>query len=230
MRRYCAFAPHGDFVGNQGNPGVLTVRCVKKRYGRNNVIDAASLTLLAGEVLCLTGPSGVGKTTLLEIIAGIVPPDSGTVRTSAKISLLFQDNTLIPWLNAAANIRYVLPSTMPVADAEACTERWLGRFGIEGGQFPATMSGGMLRRLALARTFAAGRPLILLDEPFAFLDESWQRVIAEEIASHVAGGSVLVASHTTIPFTWDCFAGVSFRVVEIDCSPIRLETTSSCLP
>jgi NitT/TauT family transport system ATP-binding protein len=223
MRRCYAVAPQGGIIGNQGHPSMLTVKDIKKRYGRHVVIDTASLSLPAGEVLCLTGPSGIGKTTLLEIIAGIVPPDGGVVQTQGKVSLLFQDNALIPWLNAAANVRYILPSAIPAAEAETYAERWLSRFGLEGGQFPAAMSGGMLRRLALARTFAAACPLILLDEPFAFLDEAWQRIIAAEIASHVTGGSVLVTSHTTIPFTWNCFDGVACRIIEVPHSPLRLD-------
>jgi NitT/TauT family transport system ATP-binding protein len=201
---------------------MLTVKDVKKRYGRHLVIDSASLSLPAGEIVCLTGPSGIGKTTLLEIIAGLVPPDEGEVRVKGKVSLLFQDNALIPWLSAAANIRYILPSDLPVAEAETRAERWLRRFGIEGGQFPAAMSGGMLRRLALARAFAAACPLILLDEPFAFLDEAWQRVVAEETAAHAAGGgSVLVTSHTFAPLNWDCFADIVCRIVELSHAPIR---------
>jgi len=202
---------------------MLTVKGIKKSYGRQVVIDTASLSLPAGSMLCLTGPSGIGKTTLLEIIAGIIPPDGGTVESSGKISLLFQDNALIPWLNAAANVRYIFPSAIPAAEAKTRAEKWLSRFGLEGEEFPAAMSGGMLRRLALARTFAAACPLILLDEPFAFLDEAWQRIIAEEIAAHLTGGSVLMTSHTTDPFAFDCFDGLSRRTVAMEHAPIHLD-------
>jgi len=203
---------------------MLAVKNVTKRYGRHVVIDTASLSLAAGEVLCLTGPSGIGKTTLLEIIAGTISPDGGVVQTSGKVSLLFQDNALIPWLNAAANVRYILPSAMPTTRMEVCAKKWLGRFGLEEEQFPAAMSGGMLRRLALARTFAAACPLILLDEPFAFLDEDWQRVVAEEIASHASfGGGVLIASHTATPLGWNCLEDISCKIIKISLSPIRLD-------
>lgn len=202
---------------------MLTVKGIKKSYSRRAVIDTANVSLLPGEVLCLTGPSGIGKTTLLEIIAGIVPPDEGTVQAGGSVSLLFQDNALIPWLSAAKNVRYIFPVTLSATEAENRAERWLSRFGLEGGIFPATMSSGMLRRLALARTFAASCKLVLLDEPFVFLDEAWQRVVAEEIASHAsAGGSVLVVSHTTVPFGWDCFNGVICHITQILHSPICL--------
>ncbi|MDR1243292.1 MAG: ATP-binding cassette domain-containing protein [Deltaproteobacteria bacterium] len=202
---------------------MLAVRGVTKRYGKSAVIESASLRLAAGEILCLTGPSGIGKTTLLEIIAGIVPPDGGTVQAGGKIALLFQDNALIPWLNAAANVRYILPLTVPAEEAETCARKWLGRFGLEDGQFPAAMSGGMLRRLALARTFAAARPLILLDEPFAFLDEAWQRTVAEEMALHAReGGSVLLTGHTAVPLGWDCFRGIPCGIMRVSNAPVHL--------
>ncbi len=208
---------------------MLTVKDITKRYGRRVVLNSLSFHLPAGEILCLTGPSGIGKTTLLEILAGFVPTDSGTVQASGGISLLSQDNALIPWLNAAANIRYIFPQTIPAAEAEARAKKWLARFGLEGGHSPAAMSGGMLRRLALARTFAAARPLIILDEPFAFLDEAWQRVISEEMALHAGnGGSVLATSHTTDPFRWDCFAGIPCTIMPL--SIISLSHPASCSP
>ncbi|MDR2696367.1 MAG: ATP-binding protein [Deltaproteobacteria bacterium] len=203
---------------------MLAVNGITKSYGHRLVIGGASFRLPAGEVLCLIGPSGIGKTTLLEIIAGLVPPDGGTVHAKGRASLLFQDNCLIPWLNAAANVQYILSPATPAAAAEACARKWLDRFGLEYGQFPAAMSSGMLRRLALARAFAAAYPLLLLDEPFAFLDEAWQRVVAEETASHAAnGGSVLVTSHTTEPFGWNCFNGVPCGIAQLAGSPLRLD-------
>jgi len=203
---------------------MLTVNGLTKSYGRRRVIASASFRLPAGEILCLTGPSGLGKTTLLEIIAGIVTPDSGTVQVNGELSPLLQDNVLIPWLNAAANIQYILPPELPVAAAEARARKWLSRFGLEETQFPAAMSGGMLRRLALARAFAATRPLLLLDEPFAFLDEAWQQVVAEEAAAHAAGGgSVLMVSHTIAPLSLPCFEGIPCGIMQLSDSPIHID-------
>jgi len=203
---------------------MLIVHGITKSYGRRGVIGSASFRLPAGEILCLTGPSGIGKTTLLEIIAGIIPPDAGTVHVNGGISLLFQDNVLIPWLNAAANIQYILPPDLPHAEAETRARKWLCRFGLEEAQFPAAMSGGMLRRLALARTFAATRPLLLLDEPFAFLDDDWQRVVAEEMAAHAAGGgSILVTSHMIAPLSRKCFDLVPHGIMQLSASPIHLD-------
>lgn len=206
---------------------MLAVSDVAKSFAGKTVIASASLTLAAGEILVLTGPSGVGKSTLLEIAAGVTAPDSGRVRRGAEPALMFQDNALIPWLTARENILYILPpdagsGTDGRTGRETLTDRadrWLGRFQLDADQYPAAMSGGMRRRLSLARTFAAGRKLILLDEPFAFLDAQWQRLIAEEIAAHAgAGCAVLLTTHATGPLErWN--AGRPWREIAVNASP-----------
>jgi ABC-type nitrate/sulfonate/bicarbonate transport system ATPase subunit len=167
----------------------------KSRDGRP-VIASASLALNRGEIICLTGPSGVGKTTLLEILAGILAPDKGTLRLGTPPALMFQDEAIIPWLNAEANIAYILHRDRPAGTAA----EWLERFGLEKDLLPTAMSGGMRRRLSLARTFASGRKLLLFDEPFAFLDEAWQRIAAEEMSARASlGCGLILASHTLQP-------------------------------
>ncbi|MDR1360226.1 MAG: ATP-binding cassette domain-containing protein, partial [Deltaproteobacteria bacterium] len=146
------------------------------RAGRP-VIASVSLSLSRGEIVCLTGPSGIGKTTLLETLAGILSPDRGSVRLSRPPALMFQDDALIPWLSAEANINYILPEGAPSGTAA----QWLERFGLEKNLPPTAMSGGMRRRLSLARAFASGRELLLFDEPFAFLDQAWRKAAADEL-------------------------------------------------
>jgi ABC-type nitrate/sulfonate/bicarbonate transport system ATPase subunit len=174
--------------------------------------------------LCLTGPSGIGKSTLLEMAAGILRPDKGTVCRQASVALMFQDDALIPWLTAEANIGYILPAGVSPSEGARRAAIWLRRFGLESWQYPPAMSGGMRRRLSLARTFAAERPLLILDEPFAFLDEDWQTVVAEETARHAAnGGAILLASHTTAPFSPASLAKATYRVVPVEETPIIID-------
>lgn len=200
------------------SPPLLEISGISKHFAAKEIVRSATLSLRRGEVLCLSGPSGIGKSTLLEIMAGASLPDygQGNITRRAKAALMFQDDALLPWLNAQDNIAYILPPELPGEEARALALRWLKRFGLEPGQYPAALSGGMRRRLSLARTFAAGRELILLDEPFAFLDGEWQDVIAEEIESHARRGAALaLTSHNRSPF-----ARVCSREIVIESSPI----------
>lgn len=202
---------------------MLELLGVGKAFGGKAVIESASLTLAAGGILCLTGPSGVGKTTLLEIMAGVTRPDRGTVKRDADAALMFQDDVLIPWLTAEEAIRYILPTDMAEQEQKERAAFWLTKFGLECGIYPAAMSGGMRRRLSIARTFAAARRLILLDEPFAFLDEDHCRLIAEEMAAHAqAGCAIVLTSHTAAPLEHPVFSQTAVRFAAVRHSPIIL--------
>lgn len=197
---------------------MLELRGVTKAYGGRTVFDSVTLSLRAGEILCLTGPSGVGKTTLLEIAAGVAKPDTGTVTRGAKAALMFQDDVLIPWLTAEETVAYIFPPGMDERERKEKATFWLRTFGLEGTAYPAAMSGGMRRRLSLARTLAAERPLMFLDEPFAFLDAAHGRTIVDLTVAHVRnGGAVMLATHSMTPF-----AGVSADV------PIRTLAFEAC--
>ena len=212
---------HGRACTFKGQHPMLELYGISKLFGGRTVIASASLTLKEGEVLCLTGPSGIGKTTLLEITAGVTFPDKGNVARSAKASLMFQDDVLIPWLTAEEAVMYILPESMPENERRERATYWLHRFELNGGLYPATMSGGMRRRLSLARAFAAQTPLLLLDEPFAFLDPERCRAVAEEIARHAReGGIVMLTSHTTAPLHAGALADMPLRLLAVEQFPI----------
>ena len=132
---------------------------ITKRFGEKLVLDNISCIFDDG-IFCVTGPSGCGKTTLLRIIAGLEIPDSGVVSETGKISVMFQEDRLFPWMTAVGNAS--------AGSDSASAEKALRAMGLEQSfrDFPETMSGGMRRRVALARAVAAGGDLLLLDEPF----------------------------------------------------------------
>jgi ABC-type nitrate/sulfonate/bicarbonate transport system ATPase subunit len=196
---------------------------VSKKFGDKTVLERVSLRLDSEQILFLAGPSGIGKSTLLEIIAGLIKADIGSVKTNGPISLMFQDNVQIPWLSALGNLMYILPGGEQTKASEKKARYWLERFGLEADTFPSTMSGGMRRRLGLARTFAVDRPIVLLDEPFAFLDLHWQGVITEiicQIADRKA--AVAISGHFVPPLLSES-AGQKLIVENILSSPVVLE-------
>lgn len=197
---------------------MLRLDRVGKRVGRARIIDEVSLHVGPGEIVCVTGPSGAGKTTLLEIMAGLLAPDTGRVEREVPLSLAFQDDALLPWLSAGGNMDYAL-SLLPGAERKRRALYWLDRFGLDGRARPETMSGGMRRRLNLARAFAQERPLLLLDEPYAFLDRPWQDKVTDEVRRLAAeGGAVVMISHQT-----EALENLPCRMLPVTAAPIRLD-------
>lgn len=142
---------------------------VNLSFGDKKILDDFSLQLPDTGITVLRGPSGCGKTTLLRILAGLQKTDSGIVAAPSprETAFLFQENRLLPWRTAAQHITDVLP-----AERRGETGGWLELVELAGEEdrYPGTLSGGMCRRLALARCLALGGKLYLLDEPFAGID------------------------------------------------------------
>lgn len=148
-------------------------------------LDGVTLAVAAGDFLSIIGPSGCGKTTILRLIAGLIEPTSGSVATTRDdaeaedrrrddIGFVFQDPTLMPWASVFANIWLPL-RLRGVAKAEAAgrVDDVLGRVGLRdhAGTYPHELSGGMKMRVSIARALITGPKLLLMDEPFAALDE-----------------------------------------------------------
>lgn len=196
---------------------MLKLEGVGKDLGGKPIVDDSWLHVGAGEVVCVTGPSGAGKSTLLEIMAGLLPPDRGRVILDVRPALAFQDDVLLPWLGASGNMNYAL-SALPREERSRRRGFWLERFGLGGAAMPRAMSGGMRRRLNLARAFALERRLLLLDEPYAFLDRFWQDRVTEEVLRLVLdGGAVVMISHQT-----EGLERLSCRMLAVTGSPVRL--------
>lgn len=173
----------------------LRMHGVGKSLGGRVILAGIDLDLAPGESLRLVGPSGLGKSTLLGLAAGILRPDAGRIEHPARVAMSFQEEALLPWTDALGNLLYALAA---LPDAAARARVWLARFDLPPALRPAEMSGGMCRRLALARAFAAGAPLLLLDEPFAFLDAPWRQAVSRMIDEAAGNGAaVLFSTHQT---------------------------------
>ena len=160
------------------------------RYGEHPILNRFSLSLPDTGLTVLSGPSGCGKTTLLRLLAGLEQPEEGQVRLEGKSVLLFQDNRLFPWRTLRQHITDVLPRRR-----WGETEDWLALVELEGAgdPYPDALSGGMARRLALARCLACGGDLLLLDEPFTGVDPARRGRILKRILA--LGIPAVLASH-----------------------------------
>jgi NitT/TauT family transport system ATP-binding protein len=130
------------------------------------VLGALSLEVRAGETLAITGPSGIGKSTLLRILAGLERSYRGTLHMPRRVSMVFQEPTLLPWRTALDNVR--LATGVSRSESEAALEE-VG-LADKAAQYPSQMSLGQQRRLSLARAFASQPDVLLMDEPFVSLD------------------------------------------------------------
>ncbi len=159
----------------------LEVKNVNKGFDGNHVLKDISIELNQGELVCLLGVSGGGKTTLFNIISGILPPDSGQVLLDGKditnqpghISYMLQKDLLLPYRTIEDNVALpLLLKGTKKKEARKQVSPMFEQFGLEGTQkkYPAQLSGGMRQRAALLRTYMFSKEVALLDEPFSALD------------------------------------------------------------
>ncbi len=143
-------------------------------YDNKQIFHDYSLELSDG-ITCLMGSSGKGKTTLLKLIAGLLKSDNGTVDIDdRKVSFMFQEDRLLPWLNVRENV-------LLVTGREKETDELLQELGIDGNLKISELSGGMARRVALARCLMFESDVLLMDEPFKGLDEALMKKVASII-------------------------------------------------
>lgn len=143
-------------------------------YGDNSaVLNGFTLSLKQGEIVSLLGPSGCGKSTALRVIAGLLNQDQGDIswKTEPSFGFVFQDHALMPWADVRSNV--ALPGRLKGGFDEKLLGDALQSVGLDGYEkrYPAELSGGQRMRVSLARAIAADASLLLMDEPFAALDE-----------------------------------------------------------
>ena len=168
-------------------PVLMQVRGMSMSYGtaanENKILEDLDLDVAAGEFVAIVGPSGVGKTTLLRCLSGLLVPKAGTVSVSGErisgphpdLAVVFQDysRSLMPWVNTRENVAFPLQGKgIGKAERNALAEENLKAVGLagQGDKFPWEMSGGMQQRVAMARALAYNAKVLLMDEPFASVD------------------------------------------------------------
>jgi NitT/TauT family transport system ATP-binding protein len=159
------------------------------------VIDRVSFTAEAGEFVCVLGPNGCGKTTLLRIIGGLEAPTRGRVllggepvagddRHRRTVGVVFQEDRLLPWLTVRRNVELVLkPRRLATGQRGVVAARYLELVGLAGFEdyYPGRVSGGMRQRAAIARALAIEPDVLLMDEPFGALDAQNRRIMQKEV-------------------------------------------------
>jgi NitT/TauT family transport system ATP-binding protein len=207
---------------------LVSLEATEKTFASGTrALDRVDLAVNPGEFLTLLGPSGCGKSTLLRIIAGLTPPSAGAVRRAGldgrtDIAFVFQDPTLMPWATVLANA--ALPLTLSHVDARQRDTRAreaVARVGLAGFEraHPRELSGGMRMRASIARALVARPKLLLMDEPFAALDEITRFRLNEDLLALWAEQGL-----TTVFVTHSVFeaAFLSTRVAVMSARPGRI--------
>ncbi len=194
-------------------PATLAFENITQRFGGMTALDNVTLTVEPGEIVCLLGQSGCGKTTLLRLAAGVERPTSGAVRLEGRevsnpaafvqpedrgVGLVFQDYALFPHMSVRDNVRFGLKA-FSAADADVAAMRALSRVGLAelADVYPHTLSGGEQQRVALARAVAPRPGVLLMDEPFSNLDRRLRDVVRDETVALLreTGATSIVVTH-----------------------------------
>jgi nitrate/nitrite transport system ATP-binding protein len=183
----------------------LQIDRLARRYGSTTVFERVSFSMERGEFVCIIGHSGCGKTTILNILAGLDAASAGTVvmdnrevaGPSLERGVVFQGHALMPWLSALGNIAFAVRSRWPQwnrIQVQTHCQKFIDLVGLTGAEHkkPAELSGGMKQRVGIARAFAIQPKMLLLDEPFGALDALTRGTIQDELLR------ICQATHQTV--------------------------------
>ena len=206
---------------------LLTLRGVCKRFSSGTqALSDLNFQVNDGEFVSLLGPSGCGKSTALRLIAGLIAPDSGEISWSGarpELGFVFQEATLMPWADALTNARLPLDlKGVRRGEADAQAAAALARLGLKGFEsaYPRELSGGMKMRVSIARALAARPKILLMDEPFAALDEITRAGLNDDLLALARedGITVIFVTHSVMESAY-----LSSRVLVLSPRPGRIK-------
>ena len=191
-----ASAAQGGTQQSSGADAILVVDNLVKRFetpdGVLTAVDGMSLTVAPGEFVSVIGPSGCGKSTLFNVIGGLLEADEGTVKVDGQtingphpsIGMIFQDESTFPWRTVIDNVAFPLEiAKVPKSERQDRARRFVKLVGLDGFEkrYPSELSGGMRQRVSMARTLVAQPEILLMDEPFASLDEQTRLLLGDKV-------------------------------------------------
>ncbi|MGI9051120.1 MAG: ABC transporter ATP-binding protein [Ilumatobacteraceae bacterium] len=196
-----------------------------RRHSSVTALHDVDLEVSAGEFVCLIGASGCGKSTILNLVAGLDAPTSGTADVLGRTAMMFQESALFPWLTVAANVELPMRlAGVAKPDRRARVEQLLAAVHLDGfaDTRPHQLSGGMRQRAALARAFAQDADILLMDEPFGALDAMTRDALHDELDDLVRDRrmTVLFVTHNVREA-----ARLGDRIVVLSPRPGRLTAT-----
>lgn len=152
----------------------FSLQNISKSYSNQPIYQNFNIDIDKGIITCILGPSGCGKTTLLNILGGIIPPDSGIIEgiEGIRFSYIFQEPRLLPWKTVRGNIEFVLDDSLSKSERRRRATELIRKVELEkfADYYPSQLSGGMRQRVSIARAFACPSDVILMDEPLSGLD------------------------------------------------------------
>jgi len=202
-------------VGAHASDGILIVDDIVKRFetpeGPLTAVDHVSLSVKPGEFLAVIGPSGCGKSTLFNIVGGLIEGYEGTVTVAGDrvrgphpaIGMVFQEESTFPWRSVIDNVAFPLEITgMRKSERLERARHFISLVGLDGFErrYPAELSGGMRQRVSIARTLASEPKILLMDEPFAALDEQTRLLLGDkvlQIQQELAQTTLLITHNIT---------------------------------
>jgi NitT/TauT family transport system ATP-binding protein len=227
-------------LGAADRPLAISILNVSQRFGDVGspqsvlALDNVSLDIRRGEFVCLLGPSGCGKSTLLNIVGGLVAPTQGEVTVDGRpvrgeplpreVSFVFQESTLFPWYTIIENFRIALKfQGVAQAERDARAIAALETVGMVGfaQHYPTQLSVGMRQRVNMARGICVGTDILLMDEPFAALDEQTRMVLGEDLSILLAktGKTIVFVTHSLAEAVF-----LSDRIAVMTARPGKIKT------
>jgi NitT/TauT family transport system ATP-binding protein len=211
----------GHAFGEAGNPRRVVA------------LESTTFEVARGELLCLIGPSGCGKSTLLNVIGGLATPSTGRVTIDGqavkgpspqKVAFVFQDNTLFPWRTVIDNVKLgMVYQGVPKSEHDDRARESLQAVGLMefADHYPAQLSGGMKQRAQLARALGLRTEILLMDEPFAALDEQTRMVLGEDLSVLLAktGKTIVFVTHSLVEAVF-----LADRVAVLTARPGKIKT------